>query len=468
MHTIPKIVRERLKATTPAVNHPDADVLTAFAEQALPAAERNAVLDHLSRCGDCRDVVALALPATEATEIAPSPASSGWLTSPGFTWPTLRWGFVAVGVVAIASIGILQYRRRVAPETMASKQAPHYAPDYEVAANEARTQPPAATATPAPAEKRDEARAIPHTSLDSGSAGGTSLALTESKPRAPAGVPPRVHVPQTTNGISGSVLGGPVLHGSVAANAWQQQGQSQGQQDLGLAAPSAAKKEQTAELSKTVPVPTVSETVEVQGQSAAVAIDQSEEAKLSDQGVAKAKPAATTQANAPAPAPKLASPPAAQFDRMQAFAVPLPRWTISATGTLQRSFDQGNTWQGVDVSSVSALSSNLVSRDLDAKTSRLKAKDADKETLKQETTTPTFRAVTATGPDVWAGGSDGVLYHSLDAGTHWTRVVPSAAGVLLSGDIVSLEFSDARHGKITTSASEVWTTSDDGQTWQKQ
>ena len=52
MQSVPKIVRDRLQATRPAVNHPDADLLTAFAEQSLPAAERATVLDHLARCGD--------------------------------------------------------------------------------------------------------------------------------------------------------------------------------------------------------------------------------------------------------------------------------------------------------------------------------------------------------------------------------------------------------------------------------
>ena len=68
MQNVPKIVRERLKAATPAVDHPDADVLTAFAERSLPKREQGVVLEHLARCGDCRDIVALALPATEPVE----------------------------------------------------------------------------------------------------------------------------------------------------------------------------------------------------------------------------------------------------------------------------------------------------------------------------------------------------------------------------------------------------------------
>jgi len=149
----------------------------------------------------------------------------------------------------------------------------------------------------------------------------------------------------------------------------------------------------------------------------------------------------------------------------------LPRWTITSTGTLQRSFDQGNSWQSVDVNAGGPSGAAAgASFEAVAKASRAKEteKDADKKSLKRQPAAPTFRVVTAAGLEVWAGGSSGVLYHSLDAGSHWTRVVPASAGSILTGDVVSLEFPDPQHGKITTSAPEVWTTSDAGQTWQKQ
>ena len=108
MQNVPKIVRERLKA--PAGNHsqahPDANALTAFAEQSLAEGERAVILDHLARCGDCRDVVALALPAIERVEAAVRRPARGW-----FTWPVLRWTFVAAGVLAIAGLGVVRYQR---------------------------------------------------------------------------------------------------------------------------------------------------------------------------------------------------------------------------------------------------------------------------------------------------------------------------------------------------------------------
>ena len=97
------------------------------------------------------------------------------------------------------------------------------------------------------------------------------------------------------------------------------------------------------------------------------------------------------------------------------------------------------------------------------------AANADTNDSKKEEAVPTsFRAVAANGNEVWAGASGGLLFHSLDAGTSWTRVVPSVSGSSLTGDVLAIEFTDSQHGKVSTSTSEVWVTADGGQTWKKQ
>jgi hypothetical protein len=110
-----------------------------------------------------------------------------------------------------------------------------------------------------------------------------------------------------------------------------------------------------------------------------------------------------------------------------------PRWTLSADGTLQRSLDTGATWQTI------VVSSNTV-----------------------------FRALAANDLDIWVGGSAGALFHSSDAGEHWTQVRPVASGAVLEDDIVGVEFTDTLHGKLTSSTEETWITADAGQTWHKQ
>jgi photosystem II stability/assembly factor-like uncharacterized protein len=110
-----------------------------------------------------------------------------------------------------------------------------------------------------------------------------------------------------------------------------------------------------------------------------------------------------------------------------------PRWTLSSDGTLQRSLDSGRTWQTVPVSS---------------------------KTI--------FRALAANDLDIWVGGSAGALFHSSNAGQHWTQVRPVANGEALADDIIGVQFTDLLHGKVTTSSAETWMTADAGQTWQKQ
>ena len=109
MEKVPQIVSERLKAAAPPVEHPDAELITAFSERSLPPAERNTVLEHLACCGDCREIVALALPASEPDQQIAHPAHEhgGWLT-----WPVLRWGLIAAGLLAITSFGVMQNQRR--------------------------------------------------------------------------------------------------------------------------------------------------------------------------------------------------------------------------------------------------------------------------------------------------------------------------------------------------------------------
>ena len=110
----------------PELAHPDANLLTAFAEQALSAAEREGVLAHLALCGDCRDVLALALPAVDivaapiaaegdAVQATAAPtkeersrlAASGFVW-PKFAWPSLRWAALAAGIVVVASVFLLR------------------------------------------------------------------------------------------------------------------------------------------------------------------------------------------------------------------------------------------------------------------------------------------------------------------------------------------------------------------------
>jgi len=254
---------------------------------------------------------------------------------------------------------------------------------------------------------------------------------------------------------------------------------------LSPASPSAAAKQRKAEAPPSFPPPSVSEAVEVESAQVQVATSQPQEQALnlarsqpseglfdksSAAPVGKAKPAENADAAAihgtvGGPVP-LNGRNVTQLSALLPAAI--PRWAITASGGLQRSFDQGKSWQDVDVNRNLAPSSAGMTKLALVGGLRAAQKDSDKKVAPAPLSVPLFRAVSANAADVWVGGSNGALYHSLDAGNRWIRVVPISAGAALTADIVAVEFTDAQHGKITTAGGEVWITADAGQTWQKQ
>jgi hypothetical protein len=473
MQNVPNIVRERLQAAVSPVNHPDADVLTAFAERSLSDRERAGVLEHLARCTDCRDVVVLALPAREELATVVRPSLIRW-----FTLPALRWGFVAAGIVAIASLGILHQRHLRPKETVYALKQPA---SLEVAANEPKQTIAPFAAAPADNKQKLQTPAAPAftDSLN------RDVALdekngNENKKLARAESPARTSA--TQGGAAPSKSAGALPHGPRLANQWQQSNVAQNQSPL-LMPPSTVTKQdsgsvngmvsgdsQTAMQVATVPSQTQDLTLEARAMPTPSAVQPSPTSNYALARVDKAKPAVNSlAANAPSAA---ASESGAVVGGMPRLSVPGPRWEVTAAGALQRSFDQGASWQTVDVNADSASATSAASLEISAEEPRAKRvkkeKDAKKTARDGDSSALTFRTVAATGSDVWAGGSAGMLYHSVDSGNHWVRVIPISSGSFLTGDILRLEFSDPQHGKVSTSTPETWITANAGQTWQKQ
>jgi photosystem II stability/assembly factor-like uncharacterized protein len=123
--------------------------------------------------------------------------------------------------------------------------------------------------------------------------------------------------------------------------------------------------------------------------------------------------------------------PAAMASEAQNSGKLAPRWTLSADGTLERSFDSGSTWETVLVPSQAR-----------------------------------FHVLAAHGMDIWLGGSSGALFHSSDAGDHWAQLQPVANGQALTDDVIGMEFTDPAHGVLTTASNQKWVTEDGGQSWQ--
>lgn len=466
MTDVPKIVRERLKAGGPTGTHPDANVLTAFSERSLPETERASVLHHLARCGECREIVSLALP--EEAGIGPQPVRpSGWLA-----WPTLRWAFVAAGILVIAALGTVQYRRYSQASSMAAKQS---GPALYVKEAGNKTVPTPAPPPPPAVQESEEA----HDKAESASVSNQGKQEVLKPSAKPVQTRSRLAPPIAGNTFSGTNIGGPLPHGPRILNQVQQQNANIQQQSANGFLPQSAAAPPPVPFAKPAgsqPARVVASSEAFHGNAAkttpsgqdvtALTLESQTVAQqpstyeISQNNVERAKPADELHLSANRKVPA-GSP--AQFDRLSSKAAGAPRWTINSSGALQRSYDQGNTWQDVNVAAVPPAAESLYS----VEKSRPEAKDAD-TALAKKSASSVFRAVAANGSDVWAGGSSGMLYHSIDSGAHWIRILPAFSGATLTGDVIALDFSDRQHGKVTTSTSEVWITSDAGQTWQKQ
>ncbi len=124
---LPRMVVAHLRGRS-LPEHPDPDLLTAFAEHKLLAREQAQVLHHLGSCDECRHVVVLAQP--EA-----APETSRVLAQGGRSWlaiPVLRWGALAASILVVAATVLIhQYEqpaRRAQTEVAVQQHAAPAAP----------------------------------------------------------------------------------------------------------------------------------------------------------------------------------------------------------------------------------------------------------------------------------------------------------------------------------------------------
>jgi|SRR5277367_510269 len=108
MAEIPKIVGQRLQAIAQVGEHPDSNLLGAFVERSLARSEQIRVLEHLSRCTNCREIVSLtaAQPWIAGDAVVVVPERRGWLS-----WPVLRWGAAVACVVVVGAVVTLRQQQ---------------------------------------------------------------------------------------------------------------------------------------------------------------------------------------------------------------------------------------------------------------------------------------------------------------------------------------------------------------------
>lgn len=423
MTDVAKIVQNRLRAQTAAqrpLEHPEADLLTAFVEMALPPTERDGVLQHLALCANCRELVALALPPSRviapAVELEGEPVSNALTagTKPkSFVWPRLQWanlGWSNLRWVALAA-GIAVAVLVVRPELV------HFSTPAS----------PVALQTPAPS-----AQNVPVASAETPVAGKTTETKKETG-NARAKVPSHVAAAAAASESSPTEL-------ASTTNIVDRKSQSTNRYAPGAAAARALNAPKR-----------LNETVEDSGAATVPVTGTSAEDSLIAQGAApaimKAKPApeelasgetqkaSITSGNLRSQSDPNSGAAIFRITNEPAVLATAPHITTGmiSAGLLQRSLDGGQTWQDAARSDHALICYANPNR----------------------------------SQEVWAGGQLGTLLHSSDGGKTWSTISVSFKTVPLTADIIRIDADGAAGISLETSNHEIWSTADGGKTWIK-
>jgi Photosynthesis system II assembly factor YCF48 len=423
MERLPPIARAHLQRP-PDSDHLDADLLTSFAEQSLPPHEREQVLEHLSRCAQCREVAVLAgaepedaeesrrereseLVTGTAATAAPapsqvsaaraeplSPARNRWLGH-----PPARWIAVAACAVLCATVAV---RYPALWRGQHSEVASKIVRPDQIADNSplnGRSREQLLPVQPAPPPAQHQAAKVSESkspTMTRSGATGTTQATTLAPP-APLAAPGLRTFSSSTR---------------LAKKAAAAPGASRPQPQL---APQTA----TAPAGDTGAL--MSPPGTAQGVAGGVL-----GGVIGGSTVTAARSGGSDAGFAPHAAARASS----QAVAVAAAKAIQPQWSLSEDGIPQRSDDSGHTWRKISVG-------------------------ADLQ----------FRALYADQLEIWVGGAAGILYHSLDMGANWMRVHPTDGDAKLSADIARIDFKDRLHGDVTTTKGEIWTTPDGGVSW---
>lgn len=482
MPDLSNIVRQRLASgETPAV-HPDADTLTAYMEQLLQGPERNQVLEHLARCGQCREVMALSLPEQPVT-------GEGALVEAALPSSGRRWRFwtPAFGVAAsLASLAIITAVIIELPQRSVQEARQNQASQPAPAAASGSTAPAATPSQPEAAPLADAQPLQPMTSREGPRAALAPKPLAASPSSGVISSPLEVarNMPPGSSNpalVSGRPPQG-YLNSQMFANAdaYNFNPGVTPASELPSAPPPRSlgdRTQITPLLSNTIPLPAFADApLQIEGSKAmrtftasstpssrfgvpllsalgrdtkqllqrstspaitaygfvghTMASSQFNPAKKKEQSVevmaaaplAEKDSAALDQSGA-FTARALAS--SGLAGRMEKAAAPQLLWKVTG-GKLLKSRDSGDWAEGFSA-----------------------GEGID------------FSVVSFHGPEVWAGGSNAALVHSRDGGATWERIT---LGSSATGTISSIEAEGLRV-QVKSSSGQSWSSPDGGTTW---
>lgn len=444
MERIPKIALARMKAKPEAgkareapvgsplwqgAEHPDANLLTAFVEKSLTERERTQVLDHFSRCAECREIAALTLPPQEMpAESAAAAAARHW--NP---WLVLRWGAMAAVLGAAAMVVVLHPGVWQRSREMSREATPSAPADNNVNRPLLISPAPPSPAPPSTAEAKAHLGAEKSAAAVADLRKALETAAGKARDEQLASAKPSQQAPLMAAAPQAGMARG--------ANASTELSEREDKKQLSSRVLPAPPPAAPAAVSTGVSEDAVKAKDESQaGQMMAHSITRSVEATGSGGGYGpapgaapKASPLPSTQAgiqvSAAAPLVAMrASGKGAEFGAARSSAL----WNISSSGEVQRSLDGGKSFLQIRVA----------------------------PGVK-------FLVVAALGDEVWAGGAEGALFHSTDGGATWNHVAINVDGNAINEAISGIQILDLKHLTITSSSGSRWASEDGGQRWEK-
>lgn len=442
MAEVPKVVLDRLRAQSAQATHPDADVLTAFAEQSLTATERERVLTHLAACGDCREVIGLSMPATEAMGHRPVPEpkieelpEQRIRHRPWFAWPNLRWAALATAAVVVASALWLR-PNKPAGETIvnrvnqeAERPAANTAGNAQLVDNVAPAEP-----VSTPAEHAGTPAASPPRvakELQAGNLRPNPLQALNA-PQASLGMD------QSAGAKKQNSIGGPMQHEQKYAQQQDREYAFTRPDRLGpapaapVASPQTDSKSDVSEDSavaqgRLAAAPVVAETQPVERKTEAQngRLGKVEKAKSALKDEDSSRQLAKTQVETRGNSSNYAASTEEFRSRRD-----LSTWRLT-DGSLQRSLDAGVNWETVLHPDQPLLCQAVIGR------------------------------------EIWVGGKSGLLLHSPDSGITWTVLQPKINEQVLATDVLQIVITRPGALTLSTASHETWKTVDNGVTWVK-
>ncbi len=437
MNELPKFVRKELaRQQVAAASHPDADLLTAYAEGLATPAERARIDAHLASCEECRGAMFLASGAAPQHDVAPvaveGPRRTRWFP----VW--VPWAAAAAMIVAAVGIGVnVRENSSKVGLTSARMAKPESSPTAE---NKQQVNPRPAAPEPAPAKtkqaapppssapaKQEDLPPVP--SFDGGvveqqKKDSVPQLARQEQSQVVARRPSAVHGGPSNQSMNQQLAQNIAPYGQIQNNAPVSNSPAQ------AAAPpraSAGGGEARAKASNAANMQ-VADSAE-----RADAANQPPQGKVAA-APAPPPPASVTQtvsveaAAAPVQTESIESLGRNPVDEVDLRALKAAdiAWRITSSGGVERLM-LGQGW-----SAVTSLPPNQ------------------------------YKVVATVGRDTWVGGAHAALLHSTDHGQSWKAIPLPAAGEAL---VTKIEFRDVKHGHVSTADGRSWETSNGGKSW---